>query len=309
MPVPNPKIPKLGDTLLSYLKVQENFDRRMYALLRRSASDAQRDIEAIIGRTNIGSVIRREQLMGVKRAMHERMSKILADEGFLIAAGNEKAAAAAIASFEAYEKMLMQSVLSDAKIKMYLASARKTSEAGIAAARQRMLGASYIPLSQQVYRTTELTNGVVDRYVESALARGMSARELANGVKSLILPNVRGGVSYAAMRLGRTEINNSFHAVAAEKYRNTPWVTGSQWNLSGSHPIEDDCDVFAGTAHYPNGEPGVFLPEDVPQKPHPNCLCFITPVTVSRSEFLDQYFAGAYDSFIDDVIARDGFII
>ena len=302
-------VPKSRDTLLSYMRVQENFDRRMYALLRRAASDAEKQITALAGKTNIGAVIRREQLAAMKKALHEQMASILEREGFIIAAGYERAAAAAIKTFEVYDKMLMRTILDDERIQAYLRSARQTSLAGINAARQRLLGTSYIPLSEQVYKTTQLANGLVDRLVESALTRGLTARELALEVRGFILPNVRGGVSYASMRLARTEINNAFHAVQAEKARNTPWITGVQWNLSGSHPDLDECDEYAEEVHFDGGDPGVFLPQEIPQKPHPHCLCFTTPVTVSPDVFLDKYFAGEYDSFVDEVIARDGFIL
>lgn len=301
--------PKARATLLSYLRVQENFDRRVYALLRRAASDAEKQMAALAGKQGIGAVIRREQVAAVKKALHERMATILEREGFLIAAGRERAAAAAILTFETYDKMLMRSILDDERVKAYLRSARQTSRVGIDAAMQRMLGTSYVPLSEQVYKTTQLSNGLVDRLVESALTRGLSARELALEVRGFILPNVRGGVSYAAMRLGRTEINNAFHAVQAEKARNTPWITGVQWNLSGSHPDPDECDEYASEEHFDGGDPGVFLPNEIPVKPHPQCLCFTTPVTVNQDKFLDGFFAGEYDTFIDDVIARDGFIL
>lgn len=305
-----PKVtrPNRRDALISYIRVQENFDRQVYALLRRAASDVHKDILALVGRENIGAVIRREQFLAVKRTIHERLSVILEREGFLIAAAQDKAAAAAVETFAAYERVLFQTLTNKHNVAALLQSANLTSSAGIQAAIQRMQGASYFPLSSRVYKTLQWTTGLVDRTVESAIARGLNAREIANLVRGMIRPDVPGGVSYAALRLGRTELNNAFHAVQAEKARTSPWITGVIWCLSNSHGNDDECDRYAGTAHYPNSEAGFYKPEDVPMKPHPNCLCYTIPVTPSEDEFLDSFFKGEYDSGIADVAARDGFI-
>lgn len=300
--------PNRRDALLSYIRVQENFDRQVYALLRRAASDVHTDIIALVGRENIGAVIRQEQLLAVKQTIHNRLAQILEREGFLIAAAQDKAAAAAVSTFAAYERVLFQTLANKQLVSALLESAGLTSAAGIQAAMQRLQGASYIPLSSRVYKTQAWTTGLVDRTVESAIARGMNAREIANLVRGMIRPDVPGGVSYAALRLGRTELNNAFHAVQAEKARTSPWVTGVIWCLSGSHGNDDECDEYAGNPHYPNSDAGFYKPEDVPMKPHPNCLCYTIPVTPSEDEFLDSFFAGKYDSGISDIAARDGFI-
>lgn len=300
-----PTTPKTKDTLLKYLRVQENFDRELYALLRRTSSDVDQQLKLVLG-DGIGAQIRRDQLVAVKRSLHVQMATILKREGLLIAAAREQAAAAAMATFQTYEKMLWVALSgSDARLmELYLTSARATASSGLNAAIARMQGTSYNPLAASVYNTQQLAAGVVDRYVESALAQGLSARELAQGVKSMILPNVRGGVSYAAQRLGRTEINNAFHAMQAKKARETPWITGVKWNLSGSHPTPDDCNAFAEGVHYDGGDPGVFRSSDIPRKPHPQCLCYTTPETPSDDEWLDTFFSGGYDAHIDSVIAN-----
>lgn len=299
---PNPREP-----LLAYLRVQEKFDREMYAVLRRSVAATDAQLKLIVGK-NIGAVIRREQLLAAQIVMHEQIAAIMERAGLLIRAGEARAAAAAIETFVAYDRVLFTATgASDAYLNAYLRSAKATAASGIEAAKQRMLGTSYIPLSQQVYNTQQLAAGQVDRFIETALARGLTAREFALEVAKFIRPDVRGGVSYAAMRLGRTEINNAFHAKQAEKARETPWTEAVQWNLSGSHPKPDECNEYAEKSHFKNGPPGYWLPADIPHKPHPHCLCFTTPVTVDEDEFLDQFFAGAYDPFIDLKMGQAGY--
>lgn len=42
-------------------------------------------------------------------------------------------------------------------------------------------------------------------------------------------------------------------------------------------------------------EPGLFYTADVPEKPHPQCLCFITPYLPDEDEFLNNLLKGDYD--------------
>lgn len=169
------------------------------------------------------------------------------------------------------------------------------------------MGSSYVPLAKSVYKTSQWTSGVVDRYVDSALARGLNAREFAKGVRDMIRPDVRGGVSYAAMRLGRTEINNAFHAVNAQKAAETPWVQGVRWVRSGRHTSPDDCDVYADEALNKPLPPGVWPKDQIPMKPHPNCLCTTVNELPSVDEFQKQLLNGEYDDYLDKVMEKSGY--
>jgi hypothetical protein len=166
---------------------------------------------------------------------------------------------------------------------------------------QARLKISQIPLSDRVYQSQQLVTGQVDDIINSALSRGASARDLATDVRRFIRPDVRGGVRYAALRLGRTELNNAFHAAQVDTAIKTPWTTSVRWNLSGSHPRPDQCNEYAE-----NAGTGLWKPEEVPAKPHPNCLCYTTPETPSREEFVRQFTAGEYDSFVDGIINSGG---
>lgn len=296
-----PSRPDPRDTLLSYLRVQKGHDRRLYALLNRAAADIDRDVRALAAREGIGAQVRRDQLLLAKRTILLRLSRMMQDAGYLIQSERLKSAAAGVASMKVYDRVLMSSVKDDALVAHYLRSAEVQSQRGIDSAVQRLLGTSYRPLAESVYLTDKLNAGTVDRYVESALARGLSAREFARGAVDLVKPSVPGGVSYATMRLGRTEINNAFHASAAERARKAPWIDAVRWNLSGSHPKPDECNDYADSEHFEGGDPGLYLPDDVPAKPHPQCLCFITPEVVEEDAWLDAYFRGDYDDFMRSV--------
>lgn len=155
-----------------------------------------------------------------------------------------------------------------------------------------------INLSARVYKNKALSSGMVDKAINRGIALGKSAREIANDVRKLISTRTPGGVSYAAKRLGRTEINNAFHTTQTRIYEGQPWVSGVKWVVSGSHPRPDVCDEYAKQDHDDLG-PGVFKKGNVPGKPHPQCLCHIVAITIPREEFLDNLLAGKYNRFIN----------
>jgi hypothetical protein len=144
-------------------------------------------------------------------------------------------------------------------------------------------------LSQKVYRLRALHEGKVEQVIRSGLVAGLSARELASEVYAYVSPTTSGGASYAAMRLARTEINNAFHErqIAGAK---RPGVEAVKWNLSGSHKVPDECNVYA--EHEP------FDPDEVPEKPHPQCFCYLTYVMQPPEKFREALENGDWDQEI-----------
>jgi hypothetical protein len=151
-----------------------------------------------------------------------------------------------------------------------------------------------VNLSPSVYRNEALSRGTIDRIVNNGIALGQSAREIADAVVGYINPSTPGGAKYAAQRLGRTELNNAFRTTSAMTYAESPYVTGVQWTLSGSHPGDDDCDALAEIDEYGLGD-GVFPSDEVPDSPHPNCFCYLVPITPTQEEFQEQLLNGEYD--------------
>ena len=156
-------------------------------------------------------------------------------------------------------------------------------------------------LSQKVYHNTALSKGWVDDAINTGLALGKSVAEITNDVVGFIDPATPGGASFAAKRLARTEVINAYHATSVRKYQQTPWVERVKWNLSGSHAKPDQCNEYAEHSHIPGGEAGMFFPFDVPDKPHPNCLCYVTPEVMDLDRFAKNFSAGKYDSYLGDV--------
>lgn len=153
-----------------------------------------------------------------------------------------------------------------------------------------------VPLSPRVWDNKALSRRMIDREIHQAISRGESAKQLAARVRHLINPRTPGGISYAAMRLARTEINNAFHVTTIRSTARFPWVDGYEWNLSGSHPRHDVCDELAEKDHSGLGK-GVFAKENVPFKPHPQCLCYLTVQQWDEDEFLDKLTSGELDEW------------
>lgn len=152
-------------------------------------------------------------------------------------------------------------------------------------------------LSDRIYRNGQATVMQVGQIVEQGLALQMSAKEIADRVRGHFSPNVPGGSSYAAQRLARTEINNAHHDTTIRMTKDQPWVLGYKWNLSGSHPKPDICNEYADEDH-DNLGPGVFKKGNVPSKPHPMCLCYVSMVQPSRKDFTDSLVKGDYDDHL-----------
>lgn len=278
--------------LLPYLDLQSNYDRKVGALLRTTAEDAAKVAQSIADKPGIGAAVKRAQLTGTRGAVSAALSTMYFQLGRITLSGQQEAASlAATTSFD-WDEVLLRNAIPDAKKRKAIRlSLEESSRFGLEAMLKRQYS-DRIPLSRQVYKTKQLSSGWVDRRVAAGIGRGASAREIAQIVRSSIQPGTPGGVSYAAMRLARTEINNAYHGMAMDAVSDKPWVDQVKWNLSKSHPQGQQCrcEVYA--------RKGNFSVYEIPRKPHPHCLCFITPILPTVAQFMSGMRAGKYDSYL-----------
>jgi len=278
-----------------FLNEELGWERQLVILLKQSIAETERIMRELAKKNGPGALQRGYQLQSAQIEMKRELANLWAKIGHSITAGRENTAAAAIDA--AYNNTVLKRVpgMTDQLLKGMQAGERAAAKQNIARSIARLQGRGYVPLSTRVYKSGELVTGRVDRVVNLAIARGSSARELATAVSSSINPNTPGGVSYAAKRLGRTELNNSFHAAQTDYARDTPWVTGMVWKLSGSHKRADECDDYADTT---------FAPADVPAKPHPQCLCFMIDKTMPFTSMMND---PASQAHIDDLMRQAGY--
>lgn len=282
--------------LKTFSRLSRYTDREILSLLSEAADDTRKMIAKNISSPKFGTSTRVAQQQIAMQGINEKMREVWEDVGTLTIFGEKEAAQAAIG---ASEKLL--AVYAQTTGDLRAVHLRKAARAGIDAYISREENVK--KLSTMVYKNAALNSGIVEREIQKALIRQLSARELAANVRDLINPNVPGGTSYAAMRLARTEINNAFHFSQIRYTREMPWVEGYKWNLSGSHPKGQRCvcEDMANQNHDGIGR-GVYKKSNVPGKPHPHCFCYITNVEADNKTFYKRMRSGAYDQYLDKAV-------
>lgn len=274
----------LPEPFRAYRRVQRKYDAALAAELERVA----RQIRARINRlpAGVGGQVRRAQLTLVLRQIDRMLREMFTGKTLeMIQAGRKAAVEAAQDAVETITAVAY-TALPEAVAEALVDGLDATAASGI----ESMFARIPRELSNRVYRNASLASGAVHALIREGLVSGLSARELATSVYRHISPSTPGGVSYAAMRLARTEINNAFHERQIEAAKR-PGVKAVKWNLSSSHKVPDKCNVYAAHKPYAIG--------DVPDKPHPQCFCYLTYVVMNPDEFAKALEAGKFDDELD----------
>jgi len=234
--------------------------------------------------------------MAAATAIRHALATLWREVAGLTEEGRDRAGAIALEQSVDWDKKLLRLEMTEAQFRAVRSGLLSGAQFNVEAAISR-LTESYVPLSARVYKTAALTDGWLNRTIDSALARGANREELKREVRQFIRPDTPGGVAYAAKRLARTEINAAYHAVTIAHNADKPWNLGMVWALSRSHPTLDRCDELARFDAHGLGV-GVFPTDDVPPKPHPQCLCYVYPKTMSPAEFTRAFRAGEFDNYL-----------
>jgi hypothetical protein len=280
-----PKLP-----LVEYLKVQRVTDNEIAEVVSDAAKEAGRMVRT-------ASTIR-----GAQAKLAALQLKMWAEVGDLtkVGVGDATDAAALVQSVYDAELFAKAGVSSRYWRMALLQQARMGIESFLS---RKENG---ITLKDRIYRNGRAGVAEVNRLLNRDLALGKSAREIAKDVQGFIDPNTPGGPRYAAMRLGRTELNNAFHTTSQKQYASNPFVEAVKWELSGSHKRPDECNLYAQRQHFRGGDPGVFKPGDVPAKPHPNCLCYTVPVSQDVDDFINDMASGKHDAYMNSLGCQYG---
>jgi hypothetical protein len=301
MAQPNPQ-----EWLSAWAKLQKLADRDVQRILEESRIAIQADISRLLSlgtKAGVGSTVRLYQFQQIRLSMLREEARVFRRLKDVTKARMLEAAAASVElSQQSVEDLFLRAGRPD--LAAQLGQALNVGLEGTLEVALTRMEQSRIPLAQRIYNTQAWMDGRVERGINSALTRGLSAREFAKEALDWFSPTTPGGARYAAMRLARTEINNAFHAMAVNA-ADAPWTKGMKWHLSQSHPKPDICDEYARNDPDNLGE-GVYKVRNVPKKPHPHCFCFVTPVVEEEDAFLDNLVAGRYDSHIDGVLAGSG---
>ena len=278
-----------------YVAAQASTDIRVRTILTEAAQDAEKQVSALEKSSLFSMGVRTAQLRLVTDEIKEVLQDVFGKLIPVIGTGQKKAAISAVTAFnETDRQYLVAAFKNSGNVGDFIDGQRTQAQLQVANAISG-LTKSDIPLSARVYRSRSLANRWVKRQVLIGITRGDSAGTIAKSVRASILPNVRGGVGYAAMRLGRTEVNNAFHATTVELAKDRPWVEAMAWNLSKVHEMDpahlEICEQYSLQE---------FTVDTVPQKPHPQCRCFTTPKLMAFETFISNLTAGRYEDWIDN---------
>jgi len=286
----------------TYARITGATDREILKLLAEASQEARKEAERLASTEKFGRLTRAAQQRLISDALNRQMHALWEGVGHLTVFGEKEAARAAISSMDFLEGNLWSHVSTkDLEFRRML---QREAENGIDAFVSRR--ENLLEFSKRVYKNEALSKDLLSRRINIGLLRGLSPKELATSVTSLINPGAPGGVSYNAMRLARTEINNAFHFSTIRNTREMPWVKGYQWNLSGSHPHIDICNTMAQANHDGIGR-GVYKKANVPPKPHPQCFCYLTTVTASPGEFENAFEKGNYAPYLRSTAKNGAF--
>lgn len=276
-----------------FSRLQLKYDKRVRSALRDAARDVSDRIEGLEGRSGTGSQLRRAQLTGSRGVITRMLRDLYGDLEGIVEDGQSDAAVAAVnAMLVEEDEVLRRLVPDDLKRQVLKRSLRSQAEFGVQAMLQRVFHTER-PLSESLYDSRAFAHKQLSRLVNGHLAQGSSAADIAKDVRRFVSPSAPGGTSYVAMRLGRTEIHNAFHAQSIADAQGQPWVDHMDWCLSKSHSARDEkdaCEHYARQRSYPV--------DGVPPPPHPGCRCYVVPVVIDNDEFLDKLASGAYNGWL-----------
>lgn len=284
-------MPKIAEELHRSLLALHFTDQEVHRIMLNASKEASRQMAILAERGTMSSSVRSAQLAMAK--MNAEMWGHIGDATKVGIGDAVWNAAEAQALFD--EGLFAKAGFTQT---YWRASMTATAAQGVENLVSRKVNGK--TLSQNIWRNQALSKGYLDRALNNGLLLGKTPAEIAKDVIGYVNPNVPGGASYAAKRLARTEVVNAYHTTRIRQYQATPWIETVKWNLSESHGRPDACNDYADSTHFPNGEMGEFLVMEAPGKPHPNCLCYLTPVPVGIDAFVKNFQSGKYDNYIQE---------
>lgn len=290
---------------IKFVHAQRATDKEVVNHLRK-ASVAVDGLIRSMPANSFSQKVRRAQYEFQRKAIEEEINRLFGKISDEIHSGLVK-----VTEISAESKAIMASVLADTVRREGESATQRLADSFTAAGRQaarlirnRVLNKADIQLSPRVYRNSNFALNAVNRIINNGLAAKKSSAELAKEVRQYISPGVKGGVSYAAMRLARTEINNAYHASQIAQAVDSPYVSHTHWHLSRTHPVKDRCDILA-TFPGPMG-PGTYQKDLTPFKPHPQCLLAGTVVSGPPAEAATSRW---HDGEVVEIKTRQGHLL
>ncbi len=289
-----PRARKSNPWIFSSAGIAIQAERDVNSILLDSLELMNEDLKKLSRKEGVGASVRRAQLLSSRSVMNNVLHKMFLSVRNVIKARQAEAASIAAdlgirEEKEAWKIIEPNKKQRDEAVKDLKIQAARQIQATMKAANPKY------ELSERVWKSEALAKGQVHRAVLRNIAVGASVDDMAKELKDLVRPSTPGGVSSRARLLARTEVNNAFHAQSQSDIKSKPWIKEARWNLSKSHSERVcKCDMYA--------EIEVFPAEKIPDRPHPGCMCVITPVIRSLAEIEKELQARKYAGYLKEMV-------
>jgi len=258
--------------ILPVLYRHEHIDPdRLWRALESASHGAGGRVDVAYGRIAAGvqqQIARRiyQDGLSLSRRLHTRLAENAREFNRILATGLRQGRSAVAIATE-----LQKLNVTDPKVPKYL----RDLEAVLKGTKEGRLADEIRRAREQAFQRKEGPLGIrgVSRRVVEA-ARSGSAERLDEALGAFLERKAR----YHAVVIARTEAQNAFRAAHVDQAKAVDWVVGIKWNLSSGRPSQrwHECDEYAVADH--GMGPGVWPKDQLPERPHPSCMCYFTDV-------------------------------
>ena len=194
--------------LIPYAKSQAALDSSIRKILKSAAQDAYAEMVKLDASSTFSSGVKQAQLRMVVKETAIILKEVFRESITVIRNGQKNAAILAVDQFAKTDKKFLSAAFAKSgNVDSFIAGQKTSAQLGVANAISSITKSNY-SLSKNVYRTERLANGWVKNKASGIILRNGSAIDIAKAVQDSIKPTTPGGAAYAALRLGRTELNN-----------------------------------------------------------------------------------------------------
>lgn len=210
------------------------------------------------------------------------------------------------------------------KLKQQATEARRMEAVAGHAETVSYRGGAMNNLSNRVWDFKDDSKKAIEQIVQDAIKDGKGVNETKNSVKEFLNTDGNGKMKHGGEpgvyknpeknceRLMRTEVNAAYRSAEIDSYNAMDVVLGYEIHLSGNHTttrrkkngevkiihIKDICDQCAGK--YPKNFVWFGW--------HPNCRCYITPITMTPEQFgeyMDAEDEGREKEYLESIMIKD----
>ena len=292
--------------------------REIKSMYKASLNDIKDRQEFLKNKTNISSVMRRQYLDELSKAIKDNMNDIDGKTNTIILNGMKDVADAVIKNNKDLMKMMG---FPDSLVGVSNLYVPKD------VVKEVMSGSLYEgkwTLSKAIWGDNEKKLKEIDYIVAKGIAENKSAYDLAKDLEkyvnpsakkdwewSKVYPGTRKVIDYNAQRLARTMVSHAYEESFVRVTKDNPFIEAYQWIISNSDRVCPICIERAESDEYGLGA-GIY-PKDKLPLDHPNGMCTFDSVLIDSmkgiSDKIADWINGTGDSKLNEEIDKYANII